>query len=304
MFLRPFAQKDLFDILNLFYRTVHTVGRVDYTPGQLNAWAPYCSSQTSWKASLSAHRSFVAIHENKIVGFGDCDNAGYLDRLYCAFDFQGKGAGSLLTEKLEEQTASLGIGRIRTEASIMARPFFESKGYSVIAEQYKPLRGKSFLNYRMEKRLPQGLALVEQTFGKPLPGQDYQERPGAYALPFNDRGELGVVHTPRGYFLIGGGFEGAETAGECLARECMEETGRVITIGRKICVTASYTHALSDGRPFHPIAHCFCCKLGRQTALPMESSHTLEWLSVQKAESSLYAVHQQYALKRALSLKK
>lgn len=49
----------------------------------------------------------------------------------------------------------LGIARLFTEASITARPFFESQGFVVLTEQVVTLRGVDFINYRMEKKIQQ-----------------------------------------------------------------------------------------------------------------------------------------------------
>lgn len=298
--IRPFQKQDLYDVLNLFYRTVHAVNRIHYQEEQLCAWAPYCADQTTWLQSLLSHRAFVAIENDKLLGFGDCDNSGYLDRLYCAFDHQHSGIGTLLTEKLEQETASLGIGTICTEASITARSFFESHGYRVLLEQKKSLRGQDFINYKMVKELPAGSTLVEKTFGEPQPRISYEHRPGAYGIVQNSNGEIGVIQTPRGYFLIGGGFEANETAQECLKREFLEETGYDVQIEDKICVVASYTKRLKDGRPFHPIAHCYRCSIGSKKQVPIEKNHILRWLSPQQAATMLVAEHQRYAIQRTL----
>ena len=297
--LRPFQKHDLYDILNLFYRTVHAVNRFHYNEKQLCAWAPYCTDEETWMRSLLSHRAYVAVQDGKIAGFGDCDNSGYLDRLYCAFDCQGKGVGTMLAQQLERETSLLGIGTIRTEASITARPFFEARGYRVTQEQQKPLRGQIFTNYKMEKELPQG-ALVEKTFGQPEKGVFYEHRPGAYGILQNGKGELGIVKTDRGYYLIGGGIEAAETPEECLKREFWEETGYDVAIGKKICVAASYTYSLGDGRPLHLIAHCYRCSLGNYRQLPMDCGHTLVWISPEEAKRLLTAEHQRYAVSRAL----
>ncbi len=299
--LRPFQKCDLYDVLNLFYRTVHAVNRTHYNEEQLCAWAPYYANELDWMCSLASHRAFVAVQDEKIVGFGDCNNSGYLDRLYCAYDWQGKGVGTLLAQRLELETSLLGIGSIRTEASITAKPFFEARGYHVTEEQQKPLRGQVFINYKMEKDLPQGCQLIEKTFGQSKKGISYEHRPGAYGILQNSSGELGVVKTKRGLFLIGGGFEAAETPEECLKREFLEETGYDVVIGNRLCVVASYTRAFGDGRPFHPIAHCYLCSLGAYKQPPMERDHSLIWLSPKEAEHLLLSEHQRYAVSRALS---
>lgn len=71
----------------LFHGTVHTVNAGDYTPDQLRAWAPGTVDLAAWDASLSAHHALVA-EEGVVVGFGDIDAAGYLDRLYVHKDYQ------------------------------------------------------------------------------------------------------------------------------------------------------------------------------------------------------------------------
>lgn len=38
--VRPYVKRDAPEIARLFYETVHVVNRRDYTPAQLDAWAP------------------------------------------------------------------------------------------------------------------------------------------------------------------------------------------------------------------------------------------------------------------------
>ena len=115
----------------LFYDTVHCVNCKDYTPKQLNVWATGEVDIAKWNNSFLAHESFVAVEENKIVGFGDIDHTGYLDRLYVHKDRQGKGIATALCEKLENTVCTQ---KIVTHASITAKPFFEKRGYAVVKE--------------------------------------------------------------------------------------------------------------------------------------------------------------------------
>ena len=63
----------------------------------------------------------VAVDDEIIVGFGDIDDTGYLDRLYVHRDYQGKGIASAICSKLEK---AVGADRITTHASVTARGFF------------------------------------------------------------------------------------------------------------------------------------------------------------------------------------
>ena len=117
-----------------------------------------------------------------IIGFGDMDNTGYLDRLYVHKDYQGKGVATAICDRLEEDfrlsrksflqnsTAQKNVmpdnylqkentsekrknDTFTTHASITARPFFEKRGYAVVKAQQVVRKGISIRNYIMRKRI-------------------------------------------------------------------------------------------------------------------------------------------------------
>lgn len=47
MLLRSYSEKDLKEILALFYNAVHLVAAKDYSPAQLDAWAPACPTRSA-----------------------------------------------------------------------------------------------------------------------------------------------------------------------------------------------------------------------------------------------------------------
>lgn len=150
MTIREYHSSDLREIVELFYDTVHTVNAGDYTPEQLNAWADGQVDLAKWDRSFSEHAAFVAEEDGRIVGFGDIDPSGYLDRLYVHKDYQRRGVATALCGALEE---AVNAERIVTHASITARPFFEKRGYQVAWEQQELRHGTALTNYRMEKWL-------------------------------------------------------------------------------------------------------------------------------------------------------
>ena len=92
MNIRPLNKLDIQSCVELFIETVHSVNSKDYTPEQLNAWAPSTISNNDarWQTLLD-NISYVALIDNQIVGFSDMTREGYLDRLYVHKDFQGRG---------------------------------------------------------------------------------------------------------------------------------------------------------------------------------------------------------------------
>lgn len=139
---------------DLFYNTVHTVTSRDYTPEQQNAWATGQVDLAQWNQSFLAHRTVVAEEGGILVGFGDMDSAGYLDRLYVHRDYQRQGIATALCDELEAQSP----GPITTHASITARPFFEKRGYRVIRPQQVERRGVFLTNFVMIKEVPKPCA--------------------------------------------------------------------------------------------------------------------------------------------------
>lgn len=150
MIVRKYRSEDCEELLRLFYGTVHAVNARDYTKEQLDAWATGKEDAARWDASLRAHYALVAEESGKIVGFGDIDKTGYLDRLYVHKDFQGRGIASALCDRLEKRAE----GKIVTHASVTAKPFFERRGYRAVREQRVERNGVFLTNYVMEKMKP------------------------------------------------------------------------------------------------------------------------------------------------------
>ncbi len=96
MVIREYQSLDCEILAELFYHTVHTVNAKDYTKEQLGVWATGNVDLEKWNQSFEEHYSLVAIDDEVIIGFGDIDKAGYLDRLFVHSDYQRKGIATCL----------------------------------------------------------------------------------------------------------------------------------------------------------------------------------------------------------------
>ena len=101
MQLRKYQPSDYAQLAELFYQTVHSVNAKDYKKEQLDAWASGEVNLPAWDASFRTHRMIVATENGEVVGFGDMDETGYLDRLYVHKDYQGQGVASEICDELE-----------------------------------------------------------------------------------------------------------------------------------------------------------------------------------------------------------
>lgn len=150
---RLYMPEDIESVLNLFYENVHTVCAKDYTPEQLDAWAPKEPNIHQWKASLNRNHTIVVEEKGRIIGFGDVGETGYLDRLYVDKNHVHRGIGSLIVSQLEKYAKAKGIAFMNTAASLTSKMFFESQGYVVLEEQTVERHGVRLRRYLMEKKL-------------------------------------------------------------------------------------------------------------------------------------------------------
>lgn len=147
MILRKYEPSDLAICMRLFYETVHTVNAKDYTQEQRDVWATGKEDSEEWNRSFLLHHTIIAQQDDRIVGFGDVDETGYIDRLFVEKEHQGQGIGSAILHELEEFTQGDNV----VCSSITARPFFEKNGYLVLRKQQVVRQGISLTCYWMKK---------------------------------------------------------------------------------------------------------------------------------------------------------
>lgn len=151
--IRDYDAGDTSTIVRLFYETVRSVNRADYSDKQVGAWAPSVPNPQEWHARMSGRRTLVAEEGGEVVGFAEIEGDGHLDMLYVRKDAVGRGVGRRLYRVVEREAQRLGLERIFTEASTTARPFFGRQGFRVVREQTVLRRGVTMTNFAMEKAL-------------------------------------------------------------------------------------------------------------------------------------------------------
>ena len=108
--LRTFQEKDFAEVLRLFYDTVRNINSRDYTTEQISAWV-LGVKEKRMKSALLAHTTLVATSNQKMVGFADMDETGYLDHLYVHHQHQKQGIATMLCDLLETETSCIDNGK-------------------------------------------------------------------------------------------------------------------------------------------------------------------------------------------------
>lgn len=153
MKIRYYQASDAKALTDIFYQTIHQVGLEHYTLEQVNAWAPLPVDYDKWSQKLAAQPPFVAVIDDRVVGFISLDEVGYIDWAFTHKDYQRKGIASKLYWYLEQQAIELGIKELSVKASYFARPFFEKFGFNVLSRNENPRGDQILINFTMSKLL-------------------------------------------------------------------------------------------------------------------------------------------------------
>jgi 8-oxo-dGTP diphosphatase len=146
----------------------------------------------------------------------------------------------------------------------------------------------------ISKRIEKEPALPE--FGTRVPGIDYIERPGVYAVIENRHNQIAVIKTKTGYFLPGGGVDPGETGIEALHREIMEETGCQVSVSAEIGEAVEYINAQAEGKHYRIHGKFYKIQIDSHIGEGMEEDHQLVWLSQEDAFNLLVRRSQAWAI--------
>ncbi len=153
MVIREYKRSDLTALSQLYYDTIHRINARDYSPEQIEAWAPEVPETSFWQNRFKNRRVFVAEEEGVVTGFAEFEFTGHIDCFYVHHAWQRRGVGALLLERIERDADARRMRRLFADVSLTARPFFEAMGFRVVEPREKLYRGCRFRQFAMEKNL-------------------------------------------------------------------------------------------------------------------------------------------------------
>ncbi len=149
--IRQYREADAEAVAVLFTESVHRLACSHYDQAQLAAWAPRPPDLPGWSARLSLLKTLVAEVNLQLAGFVSYEQNGHIVLLYVSPEHARRGVASALYRQAEAALIAGGVAEIFTEASLVARPFFERCGFRVAEEQCVQRRGSTFRRYGMRK---------------------------------------------------------------------------------------------------------------------------------------------------------
>ncbi len=123
-----------------------------YSEAERAAWSPAVPTVEAWTKRLQGLDIVVAEVDGQVAGFMGL-KGDVLDFAYVHPAFARKGAGGALYAVVEGRARSVGLSQLRTEASLVAEPFFVRHGWRVVRRQEVVRNGVALRNAQMEKAL-------------------------------------------------------------------------------------------------------------------------------------------------------
>lgn len=153
MEIQAYSADNAREIADLFHQSVHSIAPSLYSSEQKEAWAPSPVDYERWAERLTVTKPFIAVIEGRVAGFIELDADGHIDCTYTHPNFQGRGVASSLHEYLVAEASAKHIKRLYLEASLVAKSFFEHRGFSIVKKNEVQRNGVTLINFSMEKYL-------------------------------------------------------------------------------------------------------------------------------------------------------
>ena len=151
--IRPYCEADLQAVLDLFQAAVRVGAAAYYDAAQRDAWAPTAPDTERWQARLASAHTLLAERDGTLLGFLAFEPNGHIDLLFTSPEYTRSGVASALYGEAEARLMASGVNELFTEASHLARRFFEKQGYVVMQGEQVIRNGVALPRFRMHKRL-------------------------------------------------------------------------------------------------------------------------------------------------------
>src|SRR4051812_48566278 len=151
--IRPFRPADAPALAQLFHAAVHEIASHHYSPAQIAAWAPSVPDPSRFLARGTDGRTLLVAEaaDGSPLAYGDVEQDGHIDHLFCRPDAAGTGVTAILYEALEAAARAQGVTRLYVEASEPARRFFERRGFTHLHRRDFDIGAIAIHNHAMEK---------------------------------------------------------------------------------------------------------------------------------------------------------
>lgn len=152
MKIRLIQDKDYAVIARLHRQTIRQVNSKDYSEDIIKVWSTRSKAER-FRGNAKECKRWVAVQDDKVVGFCDHGFNGEFWGLYVHKDYIGKGIGSRLFKTAEKSIIKLGCKKITVEATVTAKNFYKKMGFKVVKKGFHRIKDKKLPIFIMSKKL-------------------------------------------------------------------------------------------------------------------------------------------------------
>ncbi|WP_395146516.1 GNAT family N-acetyltransferase [Moraxella atlantae] len=151
--IRKYKKIYALDICKLFYYSINSIDPNIYTEKQKNAWCSTTPDKDKWHKRLKDNITWVALKDDKVVGFLELEDNGYINCLFVHPEFQANGIASKLYESMLLWVQKKNLKVIETDASEVAMPIFKKWGFNITEKKFIKRGAEILTNYNMRKNM-------------------------------------------------------------------------------------------------------------------------------------------------------
>ena len=146
--LRSFRSADTAGCGACYFDAVRNGTSGHYDAAQAAAWAPD-DDPSEWAARLSEGTTWIAADGAIVAGFLTLRDDGHLDLFFVRPAYRKVGVSDGLYAACLDHARSLGMERLTTHASLLAKSFLTRRGWVCLQEERSLRNGQSLSRYRM-----------------------------------------------------------------------------------------------------------------------------------------------------------
>jgi len=151
MNLRQITIKDQLELKMVYFDSIQSLDEKIYSQEQKRAWSSQAWNNPNFDKSITKGKGWLLSKKGIIIAFATRYPNDRIALFYCKGKFQGKGYGSKLLHKLEEEAKKEGLDSLCTEASLISYELFLKNEWEIIRKEKVIINNIFFERYKMTK---------------------------------------------------------------------------------------------------------------------------------------------------------
>ena len=153
MNLRQINSKDQIELKKVYFDSIQSIDENIYDEEQKRAWSSQAWENPNFTNSINNGNGWLISENQRIIAFACRYPSNRVSLFYCRGEFQRKGNGSRLLNKLEEDAKREKQSFLTTEASLISYKLFLKENWEIVCKEKIIIKNKYFERYKMIKNL-------------------------------------------------------------------------------------------------------------------------------------------------------